>query len=194
MTALKYLDTSTLMRSQMHGRHNKSLIVWHETVSPDMPGVQDILAVEHYLDHVGYGIHGMTDADGNLAWTYGLGTAVFWHAGGVNDIAIGIENVSMSNTGKTNAQTRAYWSKRTTQLDALAKLTATVAQIHGIPLKYVEGDGKHKGVTTHYSVSKYFQASHGHQDCWPVNDGGWFPTSGILGQARIYADEGWTLR
>lgn len=192
MSKLSYLNTHNLMAAHAHGKHSKSLVVLHETVSGDEKGWGDITGVENSLASKDYGIHGMTDAEGHIAWAYNLGGAVFWQAGGVNEISIGIEQVSnipalVQNKTLTVAQARAAWLKREAQLEATAKLLAAIHKAWGIPLVYVEGDGKHHGVTSHYSVSKYWSASEGHTDCWPVSNGGYYPTSRVLSLARKYA-------
>jgi hypothetical protein len=184
---LAFHNIGGLMDKHVHGRHKKSLIVLHETVSPDVKGWADIDGVANYLANKNYGIHGLTDAEGNIAWAYGDGTAVFWQAGGVNEISIGIEQVSnVMLRSPSNAVRRHIWVARNAQLRATAKLLACISRAHGIPLRYVEGDGKHSGVTSHWSVSRYFAASQGHTDCWPVNNGGYYPTSEVLRLARAY--------
>ena len=184
---LKFKNTNALMRPHVHGTHPKSLVVLHETVSGDIPGWSDIDGVEHYLASKDYGIHGMTDAEGNVAWAYNLGKAVFWQAGGVNEQSIGIEQVSnVMLRSPSNAVRRKIWVARNKQLRATAKLLACISRAQGIPLRYVEGDGKHSGVTSHWSVTQHFSASEGHADCWPVNDGGYYPTSEVLSLARYY--------
>lgn len=189
---LKYMDSSRYMKKTSHGRHRKTLIVLHETVSKDVPGWGDITSIVSYLAAKGYGIHGMTDAEGNVAWAYGMGQDVLYHAGGVNEPGIGIENVSdiMLRSPK-NSVRRHIWALRTKQLRSLAKLLACISRSHGIPLKYVDGSGLRWGVTSHWSVSKYHKESEGHTDCWPVNDGGYFPMSEVLRMARVYKSLGW---
>ena len=189
---LSYHNTSALLKKHVHGTHAKTLIVLHETVSPDAVGWSDIDGVENYLASKDYGIHGMTDAEGHVAWALGLGRAIFWQAGGVNDQSIGIEQVSnVMLRSPSNVVRRHIWAARSAQLRATAKLLACISRAQGIPLRYVEGDGKHSGVTSHWSVSKYFAASEGHTDCWPVNNGGYYPTSEVLRLARMYKAAGY---
>src|SRR5207244_2658110 len=103
---LRYVNTASLLTGHVHGRHPKDLVVLHETVSPDARGLGDIWAVENYLASKDYGIHGMTDAEGNIAWAAGLGDAIFWQCGGVNERSMGIEQVSTAST------TGSYWVNR----------------------------------------------------------------------------------
>lgn len=188
---LSYENTAETVASHAHGRHRKTLVVLHETVSPDLDGWKDIDGVERYLAQIGYGIHGMTDAEGHVAWAYGFGSAVFWQAGGVNEQSIGIEQVSnVMLRSPSNPARRKIWTARKAQLRATARLLACISRAHGIPLRYVEGDGKHSGVTSHWSVARHFSASEGHTDCWPVNDGGYYPTSEVLTLARGYLKAG----
>lgn len=189
---LQYHNTSKIMAPHAHGFATaKKLVVLHETVSGDVVGWSDIDAVEQYLASKDYGIHGMTDAEGHIAWALGLGKAIFWQAGGVNDVSIGIEQVSnVMLKSPDNAVRRKIWTARNPQLRATAKLLAAISKAHGIPLVYVEGDGKHSGITTHYSVSKYFSASEGHTDCWPVRSGGYYPVDEVISLAKGYAKLG----
>src|SRR3954468_6285664 len=124
---LAYLDTSRLMRPHSHGLAGKDLIVLHETVSGDIPGWKDINNVESFLAAKDYGIHGMTDLEGHIAWAHGLGNAIFWQAGGVNARSIGIEQVSnVMLKSPSNAVRRSIWVARTKQLRATAKLIAAI--------------------------------------------------------------------
>lgn len=187
---LPILNTAPLMRKHVHGRHPKDLIVLHETVSPNITGLADILAVENYLASKDYGIHGMTDADGNIAWALGLGDAIFWQAGGVNERSIGIEQVSNVMVGATSLEAKRQLWHQLTPVDYERELHATaqlVGQLHltwGIPLVYSDGD--HPGVTTHWSVSQHHPESQGHTDCFPVHLGGYFPALEVIQLARNY--------
>ena len=191
MPKLSYLDTSHLMYPEMHGQAPKSLAVLHETVSGDIPGWKDITSIEAYLAHVGYGIHGMTDAEGHIAWAHGLGRAIFWQAGGVNTQSIGIEQVSnVMLRAKGNAARRAIWAARQPQLRATAKVLAawhnSNPKLH--PLVY--SNGLRPGVTSHWDVSQHFSASEGHSDCWPVHKGGYYPILAVIRMAKLYAATG----
>lgn len=192
---LHYVDTAAIQRPQVHGTHTKDMAVLHETVSPDLPGLADINAVEGYLASIGYGIHGMTDLEGNMAWAYGLGDAVFWQAGGVNERAVGIEQVSdipafVAAKSMTVPAAAAAWAKRTAQLHATASLLAAwhnVDPTHHV-LEYSQG--LTPGVTSHWDVSQHFPASEGHTDCWPVTKGGYYPILQVIQIARDLAKTG----
>ncbi len=198
MTPLVYRDTSALQKRHAHGMHAKNLMVLHETVSHDLVGWGDVMSIEKYLADRDYGIHSVNDFEGHIGYAYGLGRAVFWQAGGVNTQSIGIEQVSwipamLQAKQITVAHARDLWLHRTKQLHATAQTIAAISKAHHIPIRYVEGDGNHTGVTTHYSVSKYKASSEGHTDCWPVNDGGYYPTSVVIDLARTYFQKGVTI-
>lgn len=179
------VNTHDLMKPHAHGYAAKDLIVLHETVSPDVQGLGDILSVEKFLAGKDFGIHGMTDAEGNLAWALGLGRAIFSQAGGVNGRSIGIEQVSnIMLRSPSNVIRRHLWAVRTKQIRATARLCAVLSREYGIPLRYSDGD--HAGVTTHWSVSQHHPESEGHTDCWPVHLGGYYPALEVIRLAKIY--------
>jgi hypothetical protein len=183
---LKINYNSTLdMAPHVHGKHKKDMIVLHETVSPDIKGLADITGVEKYLARKDYGIHGMTDAEGYNAWALGLGQAIFYQAGGVNERSIGIEQVSdIPSRYRTNAQRKEAWGERDKQLRATAKLIACICRAHGIPL--VASDGLHPGITSHWNVSQHFASSEGHTDCHPTRNGGYYPLDSVISVAKTY--------
>ena len=181
---LAYHNTSGLMAHHVHGTHAKDMVVLHETVSPDIMGWGDIDGVEEYLASKDYGIHGMTDAEGHIAWALGEGRAIFWQAGGVNERSIGIEQVSNVMVGHTMAQAKALWAARGKQLDATARLLAAIHVAQGVPLVY--SNGLAPGVTTHWDVSQHFAASEGHSDCHPVTKGGYYPVVSVINLAKRY--------
>ncbi len=185
---LPYLDTSDIVKSHSHGLHDKTLIVLHETVSHDVEGLADIIGVEKYLASKDYGIHGMTDAEGNIAWARGYGRAVFWHCGGVNMESIGIEQVSMAPYPTTAP---AYWLNRQKELRATAKLLAAIHNTWKIPLVF--STGHTPGVTGHWCVSQWSQSSEGHRDCWPRHMGGNYPILSVINVAKAYAKLGYVL-
>jgi len=194
MTQLRYLNTAGTLVPHVHGMQHKTLGVVHETVSGDIPGWKDITSIEAYLASKDYGIHGMTDADGNCAWGLGLGKAVFWQAGGVNEESIGIEQVSnIMLRSPSNAVRRKLWVARNKQLRATAKLIACIEDAQGIPIKVATWNGHsfEHGWVGHWNVSQHYPASEGHSDCWPVNDGGYYPLGEVLSLARGYAKLGY---
>jgi hypothetical protein len=183
------LDTSHLLAGVIHGRHAKDLVVLHETVSGDLRGLADITGVESYLARIGYGIHGMTDREGNIAWARGDGDAIFYHCGGVNERSIGIEQVFRGATDKP--RDRVLWAARQPELRATAKLLAAIANTWRIPLRYSDGD--HPGVTSHWSVSQHHPESQGHWDCHPIHLGGYYPALAVINLARTIAKTGLRL-
>jgi hypothetical protein len=180
------------MKPHAHGYHLKSLIVLHETVSGDIPGWKDIDNVEQFLASKDYGIHGMTDAEGNVGWALGLGRAIFWQAGGVNSESIGIEQVSnVMLRSPRNPVRKAIWLARDKQLRATAKLIACIARAQGIPIRY--SDSRAPGITSHWDVSQHNAASDGHSDCWPAHKGGYFPMLYVIGLAKMYYKLGFSF-
>jgi hypothetical protein len=195
---INYVDISGMMSKVSHGTQTKTLMVLHETVSPDIKGIADMQANENYLVSIGYGIHGLTDAEGNMAWAYGCGNDIFWQCGGVNEISDGIEQVSpiptyVADKTMTIAQAKKAWANREVQLHATAQLVAAwhLSDVKNHILEYVPGDGKHKGVTTHWDVSQFFAASEGHTDCHPVPHGGYYPIIEVVDLAKNYAQLGY---
>lgn len=179
------IDLTPIMKNHVHGHHGKDLIVLHETVSPDIPGLADETQVAAYLASKDYGIHGMTDKEGHIAWALGLGDAIFWQCGGVNERSIGIEQVSrVMLDAPTNSLRRKIWVARHPQLQATSKLVAKISKEWRIPLVYSDGDSP--GVTTHWSVSQHHPESEGHSDCWPVHHGGYYPALEVIQLAKSY--------
>lgn len=200
MPRIAYIDLAPLERHAKHAqdRHEKDLMVLHETVSHDVAGIGDIINTVKYLVEKGYGIHGMTDEEGHKAWAYGLGTSEFVHAGGVNARACGIESVSwipylVQTKAITNEQAWLMWMKRGAQLSATAKLVAAwhAAEPHNRPLVY--SDALHPGVTSHWDVSQHFATSDGHKDCWPHHKRGYYPILHVIELAKLYAKQGYTF-
>lgn len=189
MLVLKYLDTSKIMLNSAHGSGHKDMVVLHETVSGDTRGVSDIVNVEEYLARVGYGIHGMTDKEGNIAWARGFGNAIFYQCGGVNYQSMGIEQVFRGATDKP--KDRMLWAVRQTELRATSRLLAAIHNTWGIPLVY--SNGLERGITTHWSVSQHFKESEGHWDCHPIHLGGYYPALAVINNARWIAKTGIVL-
>ena len=183
-----------MMKSAVHGTHDKSLVVLHETVSSDIVGWSDVMSVAHYLDQKDYGMHGIVDKEGHIAWAYGLGEAIFYHAasgeGRVNTRGIGIELVSrVMLTAPDNTSRWKIWWERNAQINATAKLLAWVTRVHGIPLQYSRPDVP--GVTTHWHVTRHYNVYGGHVDCWPRHLGGYFPALRIIERAKYYRGLGY---
>lgn len=183
------LNTARIVAPACHGRHAKDLVVLHETVSGDTRGLGDIRAVEEYLARVRYGIQGMTDREGLIAWARGYGNGIFYHCGGVNERSIGIEQVFRGAHNRPGD--RVLWAARQKELRATAKLLAAIHNTWRIPLVYSDGD--HPGVTSHYSVSQHHSASEGHWDCHPVHLGGYYPALAVIRLARVIARTGLVL-
>lgn len=190
------LNISSQQKDNVHGHHPKSLIVWHETVSLNYRGLGDILSVSEYLDKLNYGIHGITDNDGNIAWALGLGDAIFYHtqsgSGNVNSRGIGIELVSRVMLDYKDRTDRIKaWLRMDKELNATAKLSAAVARAHKIPL--VDSNGLTPGITTHWEVTKTYGITGGHVDCWPSHLGGYFPKRTLIALTKQYYAAGWKL-
>lgn len=191
VVSLDYLNTSNYMRGLAHGTDHKDMIVLHETISRDIPGWRDITSVEAYLRKVGYGIHGMTDAEGNRAWAHNMGNAVFYHAGGVNERAIGIEQVSdIPLRSPVTAVRRKLWTLRTAEIHATAQLIACIINTGAYDIPLTFSNGLNPGVTSHYNVSQFHRESQGHTDCRPVHMGGWYPILEVITLAKLYKKAG----
>lgn len=189
---LKYYDTAQFYLENpgsIHGKSPKDMVVLHETVSGDERGLADIKGVEEYLVNKGYGIHGMTDKEGNIAWARGFGEAVFYQCGGVNERSVGIEQVFRG--ARDLPSDYVLWSVRNAELRATSKLLAAIHNTWKIPLIYSNGDSP--GITSHWSVSQIFPASQGHWDCHPVHLGGYYPALHVINMARMFAKLGYRL-
>lgn len=185
------INIAPAMKDLSHGTHTKSVFVCHETVSHNVPGLADILGVEGVLEREGYGIHGMTDKDGHKAWANGMGEAIFWHCGNANDYATGVENVSeipifVQAKQVTHEQAHRMWLERGAQLHALATLIACWHNVHPVqrPLKRTDGKPGSRGVCSHWDLSQWDSGAGGHWDCWPVDEGGYFPLDHVIELAK----------
>lgn len=168
------------MQFAPNGKAAKTLIVLHQTISPDLPGIVDIENVSAYLKHVDYGIHVIVDRDGNSgAVDPDLETAIYWHCKGANDIGIGIEQVSYKTA------VPGYWWPRFRQLCKTARWCAYLAKRHGIPLVY-DPHGV-KGICGHADVTRARGIAGGHTDCQYPN----YPTKWVVRAAAWYARFGW---
>jgi hypothetical protein len=194
MQSVAVINIASAMKDLDHGSHSKSMFVCHETVSHNVPGMADILGVEVVLKKEGYGIHGLTDKDGHKCWAKGMGNAVFYHAGDVNGVAVGVENVSeipimVQSKLITHARAHDMWLARHNQLSALAILMACWHNTN--PEKHVlrRSTGKigSPGVCSHWDVSQHYKSAGGHWDCWPYDKGGYFPLDHVIGLAKHYA-------
>jgi hypothetical protein len=193
------LDIWPQQRAAAHGSNTKDLFVFHETVSPDAPGLSDITGVSGYLSREGYGIHGILDAEGHLAWCVGHSSELFYHATStgakdqaharVNTRGIGLELISnipliagTPQEPRLLRQTRA-WAKRQIQLHRAARVLEWQSRVHHFPL--ILSEGATPGVTTHYQITMHFGVPGGHTDCHPIHLGGYFPIKKIIRRARF---------
>lgn len=196
MHKIAVINISPVMKDLVHGSHKKDMFVCHETVSYNLPGLRDIEGLEQVLHREGYGIQGITDMEGHKAWAKGLGDSIMYHAGGVNERAVGVENISeipLLIQAKKITHDQAYhmWLHRETQLNALAILAAAWHNSDHVNHKLVRSDGLHPGVTSHWNVSQHFASSDGHWDCWPHDQGGYFPLAHVIELAKVYANHGY---
>ena len=186
------VDLRPYYAGEERGHHDKTLIVLHETVSYNRPGLTDITGPAAFLDASGLEIHGVIDQEGNSGWCYDP-TAVYDHAasggGAVNTRSIGFELVSEIPFLKTVTERRKAWRSkaRVKQLDQTAEWVAWLHLTQGIPLQYSDSGAGSAGVTTHWSVSREWLGGHGHWDCHPIHLGGHFPASYVIHKARQIA-------
>lgn len=192
-----YRNIASEMRALAHGTHVKNMFVCHETVSYNALGWGDINGIIGVLQHEGYGIHGIVDQEGHKCWAYNLGNAVFWHAGGVNSVANGVELVSeipilIASKHMTHKQAHKAWLKRTKQLNGLAQLMAGWHNSDKKNHPLVRSNGMKPGVCSHWDVSQHHPESEGHWDCWPfdAHPQGYFPLEHVLDLAKKYAAQG----
>lgn len=174
-----------------HGRHAKELVVLHETVSRNYSGLGDVRSISEYLDNRDWGIHCITDNDGNLAWAHGMGTCVFYHtaSGGheINTRSVGIEQISRVMLDYTSRLKRLQvWLGMTKELQATAEALAICNLVHGIPLRY--SDGTRPGVTTHWQITQTYNVIGGHVDCYPYHLGGYYPVLRVIKMAQDVVD------
>lgn len=195
---LYYTHLEHMMASHNHGHSVKHHLVLHETVTPDIVGLVDIWSVASSLAKRDYGIHGMTDKEGHIAHAYGLGEAIFYHAGGLNTTSCGLEQVSLipaliQNKTITKDQAWKMWLARSAQLVATAKY---ISAWHNTdpknrPLRRSNGTEKSWGVCSHWDVSQHYAASDGHWDCQPHDKGGHYPLAHVIAMAVGYQHFGY---
>lgn len=196
MPVLKFINIGPEQADNCHGRHSKSLIVLHETVSGQIPGSRDIRSISNYLDNKDYGIHGVVDNESNIAYAKGCGTCIFYHTssgrGMVNTRGIGIEQISrvMLDFRSRAARIKA-WLHMEKELNATAKLVAAISNTHGIPLH--DSNGSRPGITTHWEVTHTYGIAGGHVDCWPTHLGGYYPKRLLIKLAKRYKRMGYRL-
>lgn len=183
------IDISDIVAPERHGVSTKSLVVLHETVSPDYKGSSELVSVSGYMARNGLGIHGVIDGEGYLGWAVDLERAIFYHAasglGMVNTRAIGIELVSRVMLDYPDRQRRfEWWWSRHRQIEKTAQVLAYLSEKHGIPLVYSEAGYEERGITTHWQVSQTWNVPGGHVDCYPRHLGGYFPVNRIIWRAR----------
>ena len=192
------LDIAAEQSDNVHGWADKIGVVLHETVSGQrMRSLADIRAVSAFLDNEDYGIHGINDNDGYIAWALGLGGAVFYHTqsgstGHANTNYCGIEQVSdVMVKYRSRAERVKAWAHMQPELNATAKMIACIARAHDFPIVSNNGNTNEPGITTHWEVSRYFHISGGHSDCWPYHLGGYYPKLQVIALAKRYYRLGW---
>jgi hypothetical protein len=181
------VDLRPYFSGEQRGRHDKTLIVLHETVSHNQPGEGDIRSVARFMDEHGLEIHGIIDKEAFSGWAYDR-RAIYDHAasgeGNINTKSVGFELVSEIPALDTRAERRAAWEAddRKRQLDELARWCAWLSTVEPIPLRFSNAD--RPGITTHWNVSKTWLGGEGHWDCWPIHQGGHFPALYVVNKAQ----------
>jgi hypothetical protein len=188
------VDLRPYFLTEAGGHHAKELIVLHETVSHDRPGVSDITGPAAFLDSTGLEIHGIIDIEAHSGWCYDR-RAIYDHArsgtGMVNTRSVGFEQVSDVPFLPTRAQRRAAWDPkgpRRKQLNKVAEWCAWLSTVEKIPLKF--SDGRTPGITSHWNVSETFLGGDGHWDCWPIHMGGHYPILYVINRAKQILEGG----
>lgn len=187
------VDLRPYFLTEAGGHVPKSLIVLHETVSHDRPGVSDITAPAAFLDSTGLEIHGIIDIEAHSGWCYDR-RAIYDHAasgsGRVNTRSIGFEQVSDIPLLSSNAARIDAWrsAARRKQLNKVAEWCAWLSTVEDIPLVY--SDGREPGITSHWSVSETFLGGDGHWDCKPIHKGGHYPILYVIAKARRIREGG----
>lgn len=194
MHKVSLINIAPAMAGLSHGTHAKDMFVCHESVSYNSVGLGDIEGLESVLHREGYGIHGITDLEGHKGWARGHGNDIFWHAGGVNTRAVGVENISeipilIQAKKLTNEQAYHLWLHRSQQLTALAILMACWHNADQHAHRLIRSDGNSPGVCSHWDVSQHFTESEGHWDCHPYDKGGHFPLAHVIDLAKVYATQ-----
>lgn len=178
------VDLRPYFKGEEPTTHKKTLIVLHETVSHDSPGVGDIKAVAAFMDGIGLEIHCIIDIEGNVGWAYEK-THVYDHALGANPQSVGIEQVSDVPLLGSNAERIKAWDPRgprRRQLNKVAEWCAWICQSLDIPIRY--SDASYPGITSHWDVSQTFLHGDGHWDCKPKHKGGHYPILYVVNKAR----------
>lgn len=192
------LNIANVQLDNIHGRHVKIGVVAHETVSPQiMNSLADVISVSEFLDNRDFGIHSITDNDGNIAHAEGLGNAVFYHTysgpeGHANENFIGIEQISdVMVKYASRAQRIRAWFHMSKELNATAKLIACLARAHDFSIVDNPGDTTKPGITTHWEVTMFNRVAGGHVDCWPSHRGGYYPKRLLITLSKRYYRLGW---
>lgn len=189
------VDLRPYFKGEERGHADKTLVVWHETVSRNQIGLWDIKAPAAFLDKQGYEVHGIIDMEAYSGWSYDP-SAVYDHAasgtGRVNTRSVGFELVSeVPLYAKKGVEfMRQMWDPggpRKKQLDLCARWAAWLFQEFDIPLRWSQGD--RPGHTSHWNVSRTYHVAGGHWDCHPVHQGGHWPALYVMQKARSIVKE-----
>lgn len=184
------VDLRPYFKGEERSRRDKNLIVLHETVSHNYPGVGDIKGVAAYMDRTGLEIHAIVDKEAFSAWCHDI-RAVYDHTasngGDVNTRSIGVEIVSeipftVQKHGRLAGKEEWRKPDRLKQLDKVSHWVAWWCQEENIPIRY--SNGIRSGITSHWDVSQSYHVPGGHWDCWPVHRGGYFPLLYVVYKAR----------
>ena len=196
MHKVSVINIAPVMAPLAHGAQTKHMFVCHESVSYNAIGLKDVFNLEGVLKREGYGIHGITDLEGHKCWSLGHGNDVYWHAGDVNGVAVGVENISeipilVQAKKVTHAEAHAMWLHREKQLTALAILIACWhnADKKNHPIMRSNGLVDSPGICSHWDVSQHYASSQGHWDCWPFDKGGYFPLAHVIALAKVFAEQ-----
>jgi len=161
-----------------HGTHVPSAIVIHCTVSPNVKGVKDVLAIPNYwkIQNKGYNAHCVIDGEGHTV-KCALDNKLCWAVAGKNTGRLHIELIGY------DTYTKAQWMQQEFGLKEAAKWCAYWCHRWGIPVK----TSVNHGIATHAMYSAAFHVSD-HTD-----PGKNFPWTQFMKWVAWYYHNGWVV-